>query len=346
MTMRDVDPMPDMPSYHLFTQPTDQAVLAERSRAWHGDEFSFHDVLDIINPLQHLPVISSIYRYFTGDEIGAIPRIAGDTLYGGPIGFVTGLVGAALKKDSGKDVGETAIALLTGDDGTGDGKTAVAAAGQPATDAAAGTGEAAGQMAGDPAAAQVVANAAAAASPAATPAVSSAVAAATPTSATIIGGSNSLTSVAQTTGRTAPPATAADNDPRAAFLAKAEAMRRQYSGTGGPPPTNKVVPLQGVGLPPSYYSKPQTIKLTAPGLPGAPTSGGASAAPAATSPAGASPAATTAASGATAPAAGTLPNGLPNNPPIDVSQQMMDALDKYMKLQQQRDSGNQVDVVH
>jgi hypothetical protein len=42
--------------------------------------------------------------------------------------------------------------------------------------------------------------------------------------------------------------------------------------------------------------------------------------------------------------------GLPSNPPITISQQMMDALEKYTRLQQQRDSkpgpgrGAQVDL--
>jgi hypothetical protein len=108
-------------------------------------------------------------------------------------------------------------------------------------------------------------------------------------------------------------------------------MRRQYSGTGGVTPNSKVIPLQGVGLPPSYYSQPQAMKLSAPGLPGAPSSG-------------ASP--SSAAAAPSIPPADKAPAAVPGNPPIDVSQHMMDALDKYMRLQQQRDSGSQVDVVH
>ena len=46
-------------------------------------DFSFHDLLSIINPLQHLPVIGTLYRAITGDKIGAIEKVAGDTLYGG-----------------------------------------------------------------------------------------------------------------------------------------------------------------------------------------------------------------------------------------------------------------------
>ena len=348
--MRNVDPPPDLPSYHLFTQPTDPAVLADRSRAWNGDEFSFHDVLDIINPLQHIPVISNIYRYLTGDTIGAIPRIAGDTLYGGPIGFVAGLFGAALKKESGKDVGETMVALATGDDGAGStpGGTATAVASQPVTDPAASAAQgAANQAAASPiatanqappspsAASQAAGPGGAANQTAAGPVSTPAAPVGVPVSATVIGGPNSLKSVATTTGQSPLAAAqpgATEGDPRAAFLARAEAMRRQYGGSGGATPNNKVVPLQGVALPPKYYSQPPALKVTAPGVPGAASAGGDAPAPAA--------AATTG-----QPANPQSADALPSNPPIDISQHMLDALDKYMRLQQQRNSGSQVNVV-
>ena len=61
---------------------------------WQDKEegMSFGDVLDIINPLQHIPIISTIYRMATGDEVGMGSRIAGGALFGGPLGiFVSGL---------------------------------------------------------------------------------------------------------------------------------------------------------------------------------------------------------------------------------------------------------------
>lgn len=41
------------------------------------DGLNFWDFLDIINPLQHIPVISTIYRQITGDEIGAAAKVIG-----------------------------------------------------------------------------------------------------------------------------------------------------------------------------------------------------------------------------------------------------------------------------
>ncbi|HEV7371081.1 MAG TPA: hypothetical protein VGO20_18420, partial [Arenibaculum sp.] len=48
---------------------------------------SFWDLLDVINPLQHIPVVGTIYRALTGDEISTPARVAGGTLYGGVVGF-------------------------------------------------------------------------------------------------------------------------------------------------------------------------------------------------------------------------------------------------------------------
>lgn len=75
-------------------------------------------VIDIINPLQHIPVISTMYRHMTGDEISPVARIAGGALYGGPIGLAAGVANAAVEDATGKDIGETMLAMVTGDDKT------------------------------------------------------------------------------------------------------------------------------------------------------------------------------------------------------------------------------------
>lgn len=75
-------------------------------------------VIDIINPLQHIPVISTMYRHITGDEISPVARIAGGALYGGPIGLAAGVANAAVEDATGKDIGETMLAMVTGDDKT------------------------------------------------------------------------------------------------------------------------------------------------------------------------------------------------------------------------------------
>src|SRR5260221_7365391 len=119
--MDGIDPsqQPERGPYPLFTPPAGETDDTARKRAWKGDSFSFRDLIDIINPLQHLPVVSTLYRWVTGDAIGALPRIIGDGIYGGPIGLVTGLFNAAVKQESGKDTGEHVIALLGGGEPAG-----------------------------------------------------------------------------------------------------------------------------------------------------------------------------------------------------------------------------------
>lgn len=72
----------------------------------------FLDLLDFINPLQHIPVVSTIYRAATGDEISAAARIVGGGIFGGIPGLVTSAANAALDAATGKDAGELAISAL------------------------------------------------------------------------------------------------------------------------------------------------------------------------------------------------------------------------------------------
>ena len=77
---------------------------------------SFADFLDIINPLQNLPIIGPLYRYFTGDERGAVSAVLGGALFGGPIGMAFAALEAAAKGESGEDIGESVMtALFDGD---------------------------------------------------------------------------------------------------------------------------------------------------------------------------------------------------------------------------------------
>lgn len=78
-------------------------------------DLTFEDFLDTINPLQHIPVINTLYREMTGDKISGIAQVAGGALYGGAMGLVSGIVSAIVQEETGKDIGETALAALTGD---------------------------------------------------------------------------------------------------------------------------------------------------------------------------------------------------------------------------------------
>jgi len=93
-----------------------QPPSAEKSHLWVGDHFSFHDILDAINPLQHIPVVSTIYRAVTGDTLGNASRVVGDGLYGGVIGVIAGLVDVSVIETTGKDIGGNIMSALGLDD--------------------------------------------------------------------------------------------------------------------------------------------------------------------------------------------------------------------------------------
>jgi hypothetical protein len=84
-----------------------------------GGAYGFADLLDVINPLQHIPLVSTLYRAVTGDEIQAPMRIAGGALFGGPIGFLAALANVVVDDAVGADLGEMALAALTGDEAGG-----------------------------------------------------------------------------------------------------------------------------------------------------------------------------------------------------------------------------------
>ncbi len=78
--------------------------------------FTFRDFLDVINPLQHIPIVSTIYRAITHDEIRAPARILGGGLFGGLVGAAMGVVNSIFSKLTGKDFGEHVAGLFKGND--------------------------------------------------------------------------------------------------------------------------------------------------------------------------------------------------------------------------------------
>ena len=80
------------------------------------DEEGFFDhLLDVVNPLQHIPIIGTIYRAITGDKIGSVEKIMGGTLYGGMWGAISAIADVAFKGITGKSFEDTALSLLKSD---------------------------------------------------------------------------------------------------------------------------------------------------------------------------------------------------------------------------------------
>jgi hypothetical protein len=93
-------------------------------------QLGFKDVLDLVNPLQHLPVISELYQSATGDNtMKPAIKTVGDTIYGGPIGAVSSVIDNIMTAAGGKDMVTTAANWV----GIGDDSTPQPAATQTAT---------------------------------------------------------------------------------------------------------------------------------------------------------------------------------------------------------------------
>lgn len=113
------------------------SVYQNKQKTWtDGDSASFKDVLAIINPLQHIPIVGTIYRAITGDQIAAMPSIIGGALFGGPVGFALSLADNAIKSETGKNVGETVVAGLFGSSADKAAETMVADAAPASSQAA------------------------------------------------------------------------------------------------------------------------------------------------------------------------------------------------------------------
>ncbi len=90
-------------------------TIPDNPQFWGQNGLSFKSVLDTVNPLQHIPVVSMLYQALTGDTPSSGSNIAGGILYGGPIGLITSLINEVAKTQTGKDVGGNLVAMLRGE---------------------------------------------------------------------------------------------------------------------------------------------------------------------------------------------------------------------------------------
>lgn len=89
---------------------------AVQNESQSGTDYSFWDFLDLINPLQHIPIVNTIYREATGDTIKPELKLAGGAVLGGPLGFVSSLADVIFEQETGKDIGSTMVAAVFGDE--------------------------------------------------------------------------------------------------------------------------------------------------------------------------------------------------------------------------------------
>jgi len=90
----------------LALSPPEDGAPAHEFSFFGDDGFSFADLIDVVNPLQHIPFVSTFYREATGDDIAAAPRVMGSTLFFGPLGMAGALANVMVEESTGMDIGQ------------------------------------------------------------------------------------------------------------------------------------------------------------------------------------------------------------------------------------------------
>ncbi len=77
-------------------------------------EFGWDDFVDLINPLQHIPLVNLAYRAITGDEIHGAARLV-DFAFG-PLAGASTVADLAVRSLTGRSMAENGIAMVFGRD--------------------------------------------------------------------------------------------------------------------------------------------------------------------------------------------------------------------------------------
>jgi hypothetical protein len=106
-------------SNHPTNKIRDAVNQVNKPEQTENNEFNFEDILDVINPLHHIPIVSKVYQEHTQDEISNNAKSVGDMLYGvltgGIFGGLSALGNTLIRQDTGKDISEHVIAYVSDD---------------------------------------------------------------------------------------------------------------------------------------------------------------------------------------------------------------------------------------
>ncbi len=111
--------MQEIPS--LAKHNANSAIKTEQAQNepfWGKDGFTFGDVLDIVNPIQHLPIIANQYREQTHDDASEGSKLIGGVLFGsllgGVFGVLSSITNSIVRHETHQDVEEHLIDLADG----------------------------------------------------------------------------------------------------------------------------------------------------------------------------------------------------------------------------------------
>jgi hypothetical protein len=88
---------------------------------YQDDDFGVDDLVDFLNPLHHIPIIGSLYRELTGDEIKPEVQVAGGFMFGLATGSVllsgaSSILSAAMEQHTGEEPTIQVAEALFGED--------------------------------------------------------------------------------------------------------------------------------------------------------------------------------------------------------------------------------------
>ena len=125
-------PATERPERSIMNEPDARVFSADRHRQG-PPRLTFDDLLDVVNPVHHLPLVGTAYRELTGDGITGHARILGGTLYGGPLGMASATANVVIEDATGRDVVGNAFVAFRGDAPPQSTVVAYAGQGRPAT---------------------------------------------------------------------------------------------------------------------------------------------------------------------------------------------------------------------
>ncbi|MBI5681905.1 MAG: hypothetical protein HZC45_01845 [Deltaproteobacteria bacterium] len=110
MNIHIIDDISSSPEYEIYSDTKKTVDTKEKKEG----ELSFGDILDIINPFHHIPVVSTAYRFVTNDKISPVSKIIGGTIYGKVFGFIASVVNVMVETVTGKDIGDHVMTAIKG----------------------------------------------------------------------------------------------------------------------------------------------------------------------------------------------------------------------------------------
>jgi hypothetical protein len=91
----------------------DHAEAQEIDPRYRERHYSFRDILESFNPIQHLPILGQMYRDATGTQLHPIARIVAGAATG-PVGGVSAFANVALESATGRDLSGHVLDAVTG----------------------------------------------------------------------------------------------------------------------------------------------------------------------------------------------------------------------------------------